>query len=123
MSLGTDQGFLMSPELLKVAERAKHDPETGGRHPGVSTPDPDQGVVLRGRFAPAAGDGASVTWRFKGFHDALVRRLQRLTRKRPQTGLGHRETASTEEPSGGNLLARFWEGPGGQPPGLLDQSR
>ncbi len=35
MSLGTDQGFLMSPELLGVAERAKHDPDSGGRHPGV----------------------------------------------------------------------------------------
>ncbi len=75
MSLGTDQGSLMSTELPRVAERAQHDPESGGRHPGVFTPDPDQGVVLRGRFAPAPGDGASVTWRFKGSHDALVRRF------------------------------------------------
>ena len=66
MSLGTEPGFLMSPELLGVAERAKHDPESGGRYPGALTPDPDQGVVLGGRFAPAVGDGASVTWRFKG---------------------------------------------------------
>jgi hypothetical protein len=48
MSLGTDQGFLMSPELLRVAERAQHDPKSGGRHPGILTPDQDQGVVLRG---------------------------------------------------------------------------
>ncbi len=74
MILGTDQGFLMYTELLEVAERAQHDPETGGRHPGVHTLDPDQGVDPRGRFAPAVGDGASVTWRFKGIHDAFVRR-------------------------------------------------
>ena len=66
MSLGSDLGFLMSPELLRVVERAQHDPESGGRHPGVFTPDPDQGVVLRGRSAPAVGDGASVTWRLRG---------------------------------------------------------
>ncbi len=53
MSLGTDQGLLMSPELQGVVERAQHDPESGGRHPGVFTSDPDQGVVLRGRcFCP-----------------------------------------------------------------------
>ncbi len=75
MSLGTDQGFLMSPELLGVAERAKHDPQSGGRHPGILTSDQDQGVVLRGRFAPAAGDGAYVIRRLKRIHDALVRRL------------------------------------------------
>ena len=76
MSLGTDPGFLMSPELLRVAERAKHDPKSGGRHPGVPTSDQDQGVVLRGRcFAPAAGDGAYVIWRLKRIHDALVRRF------------------------------------------------
>ncbi len=74
MSLGTDQGFLMSTELLEVAERAEYEPEAGGRHPGIPTSDPDQGVDLRGRFAPAVGDGASVTWRFKRIHDALVRR-------------------------------------------------
>ena len=107
MSLGTDRGFLMSPELLRVAERAKHDPEPGGRHPGDLTPDPDQGVVLRGRLAPAAGDGASATWRFKRVHDALVRRLLRSDPKAAPKALGHRETASTEEPSGGNLLARI----------------
>ncbi len=66
MSLGTDQGSLMSTELPWVAERAQHDPESGGRHPGVLLTDPDQGVVLRGRLAPVVGDGASVTWRFKG---------------------------------------------------------
>ncbi len=66
MSLGTDQGPLMSPELPWVAERAQHDPESGGRHPGVLLTDPDQGVVLRGRSAPAVGDGASVTWRLRG---------------------------------------------------------
>ncbi len=68
----------MPTELLKVAERAKYDLESGGRHPGVLTPDLDQGVVLRGRLAPAAGDGASVTWRSRGFRDALVRRLLRF---------------------------------------------
>ncbi len=52
MSLGTDPGFLMSPELLRVAERAQHDPQSGGRHPGILTPDQDQGVVLRGRCLP-----------------------------------------------------------------------
>ena len=55
MSLGTDQGFLMSPELLRVAERAKHDPKSGGRHPGVPTSDQDQGVVLSGRFLCPGG--------------------------------------------------------------------
>ncbi len=64
MSLGTDLGFLMSPELLRVAERAKHDPESGGRHPGVLTPDFGSGRgPQRAMFAPAAGDGASVTGR------------------------------------------------------------
>ncbi len=77
MSLGTDQGFLMSPELLGVVERAQHDSESGGRHPGVLTSDPDQGVVLRGRFAPVVSDGASVTLTLKGIHDAFVRRLLR----------------------------------------------
>ncbi len=79
MILGTDQGTLMSPELPWVAERAQHDPESGGRHPGVFTPDPDQGVVLRGRLAPAAGDGAYIIWHFKRIHDALVRRLRRFS--------------------------------------------
>ncbi len=78
MSLGTDQGLLMSPELQGIVERAQHDSESGGRHPGVFTPDPDQGVVLRGRVAPAAGDGASVILRPKGIHDALVRWLLRF---------------------------------------------
>ncbi len=78
MSLGTDPGFLMSTELLRVAERAKHDSKSGGRHPGILTSDQDQGVVLRGRFAPAAGDGAYVIWRLKRIHDALVRRLRRF---------------------------------------------
>ncbi len=55
MSLGTDQGFLMSTELLRVAERAQHDPESGGRHPGVLAPDPEQGVVLSGRFPCPGG--------------------------------------------------------------------
>ncbi len=77
MSLGTDQGPLMSPELPWVAERAQHDPESGGRHPGVLLTDPDQGVVLRGRSAPAVGDGASATLTLKGTHDAFVRRLLR----------------------------------------------
>jgi hypothetical protein len=48
MILGTDQGFLMYTELLGVAERAKYDPESGGRHPGVHTLYPDQGVDPRG---------------------------------------------------------------------------
>ena len=63
MSLGTDQGLLMSPELQGVAERAQHDPETGGRHPGtlLLLRISDQGVDLRGRMCPAASDGASVT--------------------------------------------------------------
>ena len=107
MSLGTDQGLLMSPELQGVVERAQHDSESGGRRPGVLTSDPDQGVVLSGRlFAPAAGDGVSVTLELKRsttrLSDACV-----LTRKWPETGLGRCETASTEEPSGGNLLARI----------------
>ncbi len=76
MSLGTDQGFLMSTELLRVAERAKHDLESGGRHPGVLTPDPDQGVVLSGRYAPAAGGGASVTF---GAHGVPRRACQTAT--------------------------------------------
>ena len=97
----------MTPELLEVAERAKYDPESGGQHPGVLTPDPDQGGVPRGRFAPAAGDGASVTWRLTSSTTRLSDCCYVLTRKRPPMGLGHRETASTEEPSGGNLLARI----------------
>ncbi len=55
MSLGTDQGLLMSPELQGVVERAQHDSESGGRHPGVLTSDPDQSVVLRGRFTRPGG--------------------------------------------------------------------
>ncbi len=55
MTLSTDSGFLMSPALLRVVERAKHDPESGGRHPGVLAPDPDQGVVLSGRFLCPGG--------------------------------------------------------------------
>ncbi len=87
MSLGTDQGSLMSPELPGVAERAKYDPESGGRHPGVFfTPDPDQGVVLRRRFASAAGDGASVTMALKRIHDAFVRRILRSDPRAAQTG-------------------------------------
>ncbi len=98
----------MSTELLGVVERAQHDSESGGRHPGVPTPDPDQGVVLRGRLAPVVGDGASVTLTLKGIHDAFVRRLLRSDlRAAPNTGYGRYETASTEEPSGGNLLARI----------------
>ena len=50
----------MSTVLLEVAERAKHDPESGSRHPGVLSSDPDQDAVLRGRTAPAVDDGASV---------------------------------------------------------------
>ncbi len=74
MSLGTDQGLLMSPELQGVVERAQHDSEPGGRRPGFLTSDPDQGVVLSGRlFAPAAGDGVSVTLALKRIHDAFVR--------------------------------------------------
>ena len=97
----------MSPELLEVAERAKYDPESGGRHPGVHNPDPDQGVVLRGLFVPAAGDGAPVTWRLTSSKTRLSDGYYVMTRKWPSMGLGHRETASTEEPSGGNLLARI----------------
>ena len=97
----------MSPELLGVVERAQHDSEPGGRRPGFLTSDPDQGVVLSGRlFAPAAGDGVSVTLALKRIHDAFVRCVC-LTRKWPETGHGRRETVSTEEPSGGNLLARI----------------
>ncbi len=51
MALSADSGPPMSTELLEVAERAKHDPEYGGRHPGILTPNPDQGAVLKGRFA------------------------------------------------------------------------
>ncbi len=89
MSLGTDQGFLMSPELLGVAERAQRDSESGGRHPGVLTSDPDQGVVIRGRLsAPAAGDGASVTLALKRIHDAFVRaRILRPDPRAAQSGL------------------------------------
>ena len=87
MSLGTDQGPLMSPELPGVAERAQHAPESGGRHPGVLLTDPDQGVVLRGRFASAVGDGASVTMALKRIHDAFVRRILRSDPRAAQTGL------------------------------------
>ena len=83
MSLGTDQGFLMSPELLRVAERAQHDPQSGGRHPGVSYFGSGSGRgPQRAMSVPAAGDGASVTSALKGFRDALVRRAT-MTRKRP----------------------------------------
>ena len=88
MSLGTDQGFLMSPELLGVVERAQHDSESEGRHPGALTSDPDQGVVLRGRFARAVGDGASVTLALKRIHDAFVRaRILRPDPRAAQSGL------------------------------------
>ncbi len=43
MSLGTDPGLLMSPELLRVAARAQHDPQSGGRHPGMLTSDQESG--------------------------------------------------------------------------------
>ncbi len=87
MSLGTDQGSLMSTELPWVAERAQHDPESGGRHPGVFTSDPDQGVVLGGRcFAPAACDGASAILPPKGIHDALVRWLLRFSPENGRSG-------------------------------------
>jgi hypothetical protein len=98
----------MSTELLRVAERAKHDLEAGGRHPGAFTPAPDQGVDLSGRFAPAVGDGASVTWRSKGFPRRACQTATAFDLQvAPHTGLGRCETASTEEPSGGNLLARI----------------
>ncbi len=55
MSLGADLGVLMSPALLRVAELAKHDPESGGRHPGVLTPDFGSGRGPGGRFSLPGG--------------------------------------------------------------------
>ena len=79
----------MSPELLGVVERAQHDSEPGGRRPGFLTSDPEQGVVLSGRlFAPAAGDGVSVTSALKRIHDAFVRaRILRPDPRAAQSGL------------------------------------
>ncbi len=108
MSLGTDQGFLMSPELLRVAERAQHDPQSGGRHPGILTPDQDQGVVLRGRCLPRRL--VTVPTSFGASSGSTTRFSDGYCVSDPETaeaGLGRCETASTEEPSGGNLLARI----------------